>query len=355
MVSITRTKRYIITSVLTFIAVTAIDSTNVMESTETTETFASSESLRCAIMLDDGIYSKTGLNTGFNYELLQQFARTCRRNAEIVTAKKGENYLDSLALGTVDIVVVKPETMQGGGNYTISMKTSENSAWAVKKGEIAKIKTVNSWIRHFEMTKEYELTENRFFSSYSPSKADAGIRSTSLSPYDSIIKKYASEIGWDWRMLAAVIYQESRFSINSHSGKGATGLMQVLPATAGYYNIHNLTDPEENIKAGTLHLSRLQNMFRKSGMSQMEKIKFTLAAYNAGEGRISDCRNLAESRGFDSNNWDEVTRVIPEMRSDDILEVECVKLGKFKGYETIKYVGSIMEIYDAFCTICPMS
>ena len=335
MVSITRTKRYFITCTLTFIAVTATDSSNVMESTETTETFSSSENLRCAIVLEDEMYSKTGLNTGFNYELLQQFAKTCRRNAEIVTAKDGENYMDSLALGKVDIVVIQPEEMQKDANYTISMNTDEKSAWAVRKGEINKIKIVNSWIRHYEMTDEYEKTRSRFFTSYSPSKAESGIQSHTLSPYDSIIKKYAQKLGWDWRMLAAVVYQESKFSISSHSKRGAAGLMQVMPSTACHYKIHNLTDPEENIKAGTLHLARLQNMFRDESMDKYEQMIFTLAAYNAGEGRIADCRSLAESRGFDSNNWKEVVKVIPEMRTDSILDEECVKLGKFKGLETI--------------------
>ena len=355
MVSITRTKRYFITCFLTFIAVMAIDSTNVMESTESTESFSSSDCIKCAIILEDEMYSKTGLNTGFNYELLQQFAKTCRRKAEVVTAQKGENYLDSLTSGTVDIVVVKPDTKLDDATYTVSIKTSENSAWAVRKGDINKIKIVNSWIRHFEMTDEYEAAKCRFFSSYSPARAEAGVRTSSLSPYDSIIKKYAKKIGWDWRMLAAVIYQESKFSISSHSGRGATGLMQVLPSTADYYDIRNLTDPEENIKAGTLHLARLQNMFKESGMESGEKIKFTLAAYNAGEGRVADCRNLAESRGFDSNVWEDVLKVIPEMRNDDILDVECVKLGKFKGHETIRYVENVMGIYNAFCIICPKS
>lgn len=353
MVSITRTKRYFITCFLTFIAVTATDSTNVMESTESTETFSSSDSIKCAIILEDEMYSKTGLNTGFNYELLRQFAKTCRRKAEVVTAKKGENYLDSLMAGTVDIVVVRPDNRQGEANYMVSMKTGENSVWAVRKGEINKIKIVNSWIRHFEMTDEYKVTKDRFFSSYSPTKADAGIHSHTLSPYDSIIKKYAKKIGWDWRMLAAVVYQESKFSISSHSGRGAAGLMQVLPSTAEYYNIRNLTDPEENIKAGTLHLARLQYMFKGDNMEQCEKIKFTLAAYNAGEGRVADCRSLAKSRGFDNNIWEDVLKVIPEMRTDDILDVECVKLGKFKGHETTRYVENVMEIYNAFCTICP--
>ena len=174
-----------------------------------------------------------------------------------------------------------------------------------------------------------------------------------MSPYDDIIKKYAADLGWDWRMLAAVIYQESKFSINSRSHRGAQGLMQVMPQTARYYEIDDLLDPEKNIMAGTSHLKRLQKLYSKCGMESIEQVKFTLAAYNAGEGRVADCRNFAASRQIDNNSWEEIVNLIPLMREDSILEEESVKLGKFNGYETIAYIDSVMSLYNAFCTICP--
>jgi membrane-bound lytic murein transglycosylase F len=129
--------------------------------------------------------------------------------------------------------------------------------------------------------------------------------------------------------------------------------MQVMPSTAKYYKVENLLDPEENIIAGTRHLKRLQNMFRKEGLEGEELIKFTLAAYNAGEGRIMDCRNLAADQNLDNTSWEETVKVIPMMREDSILENEVVKLGKFKGHETIAYVDQIFSHYEAFCSICP--
>lgn len=94
-------------------------------------------------------------------------------------------------------------------------------------------------------------------------------------------------------------------------------------------------------------------MFKKAGLEGEELIKFTLAAYNAGEGRIIDCRNLAASMELDNNNWDEIVKVIPMMREDSILENEAVKLGKFQGHETIAYVDQVFSHYAAFCQICP--
>ena len=129
--------------------------------------------------------------------------------------------------------------------------------------------------------------------------------------------------------------------------------MQVMPSTAKHYEVENLLDPEQNIIAGTSHLKRLQNMFKKDGLEGEELIKFTLAAYNAGEGRIMDCRNLAASKEYDNMVWDETVKIIPLMRDDSILEDSSVKLGKFQGHETIAYVDQVFSHYNAFCQICP--
>jgi membrane-bound lytic murein transglycosylase F len=94
-------------------------------------------------------------------------------------------------------------------------------------------------------------------------------------------------------------------------------------------------------------------MFKKEGLVGEELIKFTLAAYNAGEGRIMDCRNLAADQNLNNMIWSETVQVIPMMREDSILENEVVKLGKFKGHETIAYVDQILSHYEAFCQICP--
>ena len=131
--------------------------------------------------------------------------------------------------------------------------------------------------------------------------------------------------------------------------------MQVMPQTGAIYGVDNLLDPEQNIIAGTSHLRRLQKMFGKYGLDHDELIKFTLAAYNAGEGRIIDCRNLAAAKGLDNSRWEEIVKVIPLMREDSILEEESVKLGKFQGHETIDYIESVMSHYQAICQICPTS
>ena len=317
-----------------------------------TEDFFSGKEIVCAIDLCDEMYGAHGLETGFNYQLLNRFAEDNRCNIKIVSAGRKENWVDSLHQGKADIVIMHDAEAKAAPGLSLSRNIDDCTVWAVK--EEGQLRQINHWISHITSMDYYKDTKSSYCRSFNPyRRAAKGITSKTLSPYDNIIKKYAKELGWDWRMLAAVIYQESKFSINSTSHRGAKGLMQVMPQTAKHYEISDLLNPEQNIKAGTSHLKRLQKLYAKSGMESYEKVKFTLAAYNAGEGRIADCRRFAETVDADKNSWESIVSIIPLMREDSILNVECVKLGKFEGYETIAYIDSIMAIYDAFCKICP--
>ena len=315
-------------------------------------TFAGKE-LICAIDLGNDMYSRHGLETGLNYELMSRFAQDNHCNVKIIAAGRKDNYIDSLRQGKVDIVISHDKDSFACETFDILRTLDSCSVWAIN-GNGAQARQFNRWISHISGTEEFARLKDKYSKTYNPHKrAEWGVNTRTLSPYDSMIRKYAAELGWDWRMLASVIYQESRFSIGSSSFRGAQGLMQVMPSTAKYYNVENLLDPEQNLIAGTSHLKRLQNIFKKDGLSGEELIKFTLAAYNAGEGRIMDCRNLAESRGVDNKVWDETIKIIPLMREDSILEDEAVKLGKFQGRETIAYIDQIFSHYSAFCSICP--
>lgn len=306
----------------------------------------------CAIDLGDDMYGSHGLETGFNYELVRRFAKDNHCNIRVVTAGIQDNYLDSLRQGVVDIVITHDKEITEDSRITILSEMNECSVWAFNSSETDQIRQIDNWIGYIKASEDFKELKDRYSGSFNPQKkAEKGIKTYAVSPYDDLFRKYAKELGWDWRMVAAVVYQESKFSISSRSFRGAQGLMQVMPQTGRYYGVDNLLDPEQNIIAGTSHLKRLQRMFSRYGLSPEELVKFTLAAYNAGEGRIMDCRNLASAKGFDSSRWEEIVKVIPLMREDAILDEESVKLGKFQGHETIDYIDSVMSHYKAICEI----
>ncbi len=344
-----RVRNIIITAVV--ICMTPIfEGTRPLSGAKSTDMFAGKE-IVCAIELCDDMYGGHGLETGFNYQLINKFAEDNSCEVRVVGADRKHNWLDSLKQGKVDIVILHDDELSDNGDVSLSCHIDDHTVWAVK--ENSQLRQVNSWISHITSDEYYSRAKSSYSGSFNPyKKAERGIVSSTICPYDEIIRKYARDLGWDWRMLAAVIYQESKFSINSQSHRGAQGLMQVMPQTAQYYDVEDLLNPEQNIKAGASHLKRLQKLYAKSDMSEQERIKFTLAAYNAGEGRIADCRNLAAAHQLDNNDWATVVSVIPMMRDDSILSEEAVKLGKFNGSETIAYVESVMGHYEVFCQVC---
>ena len=344
--------RYCAAFVLIFGSVTVGERSEAVDGISPYETFGG-DTLRCVINTGNENYGRNGFRTGFNYELLRKFGDHVGARMEISLADNHCDYEDSLQTGAIDIMVL-PDTCSHFENKFIFSRKIDNAVWAVNSGDIAKIKEVNTWIATYTGSDDYKRTWAKYHRSVNPlTKFDRKTISSKISPYDQLIKEYAGKLGWDWRMLAAVIYQESKFSINTVSHRGATGLMQVMPSTARYYGIYDLLDPEENIKAGTMHLARLERLYRNEEMTDMERFKFVLASYNAGEGRIADCRNLAAARNLDDNRWDDILKVIPSMREDATLREVDLKFGKFNGTETMNYVENILNIYSAFCEICP--
>lgn len=169
-----------------------------------------------------------------------------------------------------------------------------------------------------------------------------------ISPYDSLIKVYSDSAGLDWRLVAAVIYHESKFDNDVRSHRGATGLMQMMPSTAEWLGAGDISDPIEGVRVGTLYLKRIHNAYRNHTDDPVERLKFALAAYNAGVGRIQDCIKFAAIRGVDSSSWDNIVAIIPEMNDDSILEIDTIKFGKFKGDETIAYVENVLSKYEQY-------
>jgi len=184
--------------------------------------------------------------------------------------------------------------------------------------------------------------------------AAAGKTFETLTPFDGIVRQYADTLGWDWRLLCAIIYQESHFNPMAESHRGAKGLMQIMPGAAGDFGAGDLFDPEENVKTGTSILKRLYPRYRRVAKDHTERIWYTLAAYNAGLGRMSDIIGYAATKGIDVGTWEDLAGVIPEMRDSVLMSTaDTVKLGLFNGTETLNYVSRIASLYEAFKEICP--
>ena len=146
-----------------------------------------------------------------------------------------------------------------------------------------------------------------------------------ISPYDHIIKKYSRRYGFDWRLIAAQIFVESRFEIHARSGKGAIGLMQVMPGTAKYLgaDAKQLLLPEQNIALGCFYDRKLFNLWKnKKGLN---RLAFTLASYNAGRSGIL----RAENRAGIAGEWNVVKNFAPRETRNYVARI----FGKYAEYK----------------------
>ena len=298
----------------------------------------------CAIALTGYVGTSMSLSTGFNYEMLRRAGDLLHYDMRISLADDRGAALDSLEAGVIDLAVLPfadsalaahPGLMQGP-------VMADSTVWVVSgKGRIS-APAIGSCLSSIRYSADYEDIIYRFTPAYEPFAREATGRTFKYaSPYDMLIKAGARELGWDWRLLAALIWQESRFRIEARSRRGAEGLLQLMEPTAMAYNgSAERLDPEANLQAGVNYLRKLQRMFAGDAGSPEELTRFVLAAFNAGEGRIKDCIKIAESEGLPHSAWADIKAVFPLMED-------------FRGAETVRHVERTDSLYKAFCVIVP--
>lgn len=310
-----------------------------------------SSPIRVGLKLEDKLAD--GYLTGYCYEMAERFAAHLRDSVEIFLADQGGDYLDSLRLDSLDILAVSSAGIPDSEDFISIQAGVEQAVWVIRSDKDRQREIIR-WFNSFKGTEEHKSLINRFFHGYNPYRKGVRKAPRLISPYDDLIRKSARSIGWDWKMFAALIWSESRFRIQAKSPRGALGLMQMMPRTADRYEIEDLLNPKENIEAGAAYISRLQSKFKDTAADEEELVKFTLAAYNAGEGRIYDCIKLARSQGVDPSSWESLCSIIPLMSQDSVLmSVEDVRHGRFNGKETIAYVKAVLNRYDIFNGVTP--
>ncbi len=176
-----------------------------------------------------------------------------------------------------------------------------------------------------------------------------------VSQYDDLIKEFSDSINWDWRLLASLIWQESRFRPDIVSLRGAYGLMQIMPVTARNFGIDIKFSPENNMRAGTMYINWLYSIFDTRIPNEQERIYFVLAAYNAGPGHVLDAMRLAEKYGMDPHKWEGNVAVWLLKKSEPkYYKDSVVKSGYFRGKESVKFVSQVLDRFELYKNIIPV-
>jgi membrane-bound lytic murein transglycosylase F len=222
-------------------------------------------------------------------------------------------------------------------------------AVAVRAGDDQLLAELDDFIKQQYRGLVYNMLRRKYFSNPShvrADKADATAVDGALSPYDGLVRRYAERYGFDWRLVMAQIYQESRFDPDARSFAGAVGLMQVMPRTARFMGFERVDDVELSIHAGLKYLDWVRNRFEPE-LNFNDRLWFTLAAYNAGHGHVADARRLARRKGWDPDRWfGNVERAMLLLARDEY--ASQARHGYVRGQEPVSYVRDIRERYRAY-------
>jgi membrane-bound lytic murein transglycosylase F len=237
-------------------------------------------------------------------------------------------------------------------NTPLSLPTQV--AWGVRNNSPDLLDAINTWITSMKRKPDFNVLYRRYFEDPKGFRVRiqsdfSSIGGEKISPYDDIIQKYAGEINWDWRLLAALIHQESNFKPDAKSWMGAMGLMQMIPSTAKSYGVTNIFNPEQNIMAGTKHLNWLENYWKKYVSDSLERRKFVMGSYNVGQGHVMDAVRLTEKYNKDPEVWDDnVAYYLLQKSKPKYFKDQVVKSGYCRGEEPVEYVREIFAQYDIY-------
>ncbi len=238
-------------------------------------------------------------------------------------------------------------------DVTVPVSFSQRIAWAVHPDSDELLQVVNDWLKREKKQADFFVIYNKYFKNRSSFARRVkspfySLNEGQISPFDPMLKDGATELGWDWRLLASVVYQESKFDPEATSWSGAQGLMQLMPATAQELGVSDRSNAAQSLQGGVRYLSGLYHRFQEVPDS-LQRIKFTLAAYNCGYNHVEDARTLAEISGLNKDRWDQnVDSMLLSLRSPSQYNRKEVRGGYVRGEEPYRYVQKIFERYEHY-------
>ena len=262
--------------------------------------------------------------------------------------------------GEIDFTVTDTRTASIFGNSfptldtSLSLSADQASSWAVAPGLDSLAVKIDRWENRTHSSEFVKEIYRRYYES-SVSEEDLNLqnfkklkKANGVSTYDEYFKRHAPTSGFDWELLAAIAFCESRYNTDVESRFGAKGLMQVMPETARAVGVDpgSLNSPDQNVKAAAKILSRLDKSFANRIENPEERMKFVVAAYNSGLGHILDAMALAEKIGLDPQKWYANVSVTTLLKSSpEYYNDPVVKHGFFRGRETVDFVDNVTGIY----------
>lgn len=221
-------------------------------------------------------------------------------------------------------------------------------AWAMNKGNTELQSIYNKWFENvfrksgLKALKEKYYATTQDFDPYDINKFNERVK-TRLPKYKEFFQSEAAKIGWDWKLLAAISYQESHWNEKALSPTGVRGLMMLTRATAKAMGVKNRIDPKQSIEGGAKYLKKMQDRLPRF-IQGNSRLWMTLAAYNVGYSHLRDARGLAAWRERNPNTWAGVRTVLPLLSQKKYYK--RLPHGYARGKEPVVYVDRIKNYYE---------
>ena len=230
----------------------------------------------------------------------------------------------------------------------IPIQEKESLAWAVNKNDPQMLEQINKFFLYANQTGILKQISDKYYANIENSnpfdlKQFHQRIETRLPRYKKLIIEESIKYGFDWKLLAAVVYQESHFNPNAKSFTNVRGLMQVTTVTAEEMGIANRLKPSQSIKAGIKYLDKMVNKFNYI-KDDYQRILFALASYNIGYGHVTDAIQIAREMGLDETKWQNLKTTLPLLSKSKYYKK--TKYGYARGWEPVQYVERILTYFD---------
>lgn len=269
-----------------------------------------------------------------------------------------EELIEMVAEGIIDYTVVEENVAQINARFfnnldvSVPLSAKQKIAYGLRQSSPLLKAKLDSWLADFTKSPVYKYIYHKYFElgqyAFNVTNDKAGAKTATqgkLSVYKDLFEMAGKKYNIDWRWLAALSYQESRFDPNAVSFGGAYSMMQFMPEIGPAFGVYPDSPPDVQIMGGA-HKLRKDLQSWKSIPDELQRIKFALASYNCGQGHVFDAQRLASKYGKKPMVWDEnVEEMILRLSKKEFYGDEVVRHGSMRGTITYKYVR---EIYARF-------
>jgi len=264
-----------------------------------------------------------------------------------------EALISQVSDGTLSYAIVASSDANATRGVYLSFDTAfmvagkQELAWAFPETEIRLRDEVDSFFARCRRDGTLTRLIERYYSRGQVTRLDAGVfqdrvKST-LPQFRANFERAQDETGVEWRLLAAMSYQESQWDVQATSETGVRGLMQLTEETARHLGAVDRLDPQSSISAAARYVGNLKDKL-PARIQEPDRTWLALAAYNIGLAHLEDARVLAQKQRLDPDAWSAVKKTLPLLALPEYYD--DAKFGYARGGMPVAFVDRVRAYYD---------